>query len=431
MRVLFVTVPTRAHAYAQVPVAWALRAAGHEVVVATNPELMDDVADTGLTAVPVGPTLNQAELVEENRQHEEAMADLRAQMPDPTVLMRVDDIPPADLTEDYLEGHFTLMTSLVFQTYSPPAMVDDLLRFARSWRPDLVVWDTLVFAAPVAATVVGAAHARLLYGLDLVGQLRKAHLAALARRPPELRDDPLAEWLGWTLERYGSRLTEDVVLGQWTIDPVPASLHTPVGGVRVPVRYVPYNGPAEVPRWVGQRPTRPRVCLTLGLSFREVMGGDRASVGTLLEAVADLDVEVIATLDAKQLAAAGTLPDNVRTVAFVPLDSLLPTCEAIVHQGGIGQSQTAMAHGVPQLVLPNGEWDTVTRARRLAEADAAIVLDAESVTADDLRRGLLRLLDDPGHRHAAARLRTEMHTSPAPGDVVPTLEALTRRHRRR
>ncbi|MFE9117172.1 glycosyltransferase [Streptomyces sp. NPDC007172] len=109
--------------------------------------------------------------------------------------------------------------------------------------------------------------------------------------------------------------------GQWTVDPTPASLREPPAGRRV--------------------------CLTLGLSFREVMGGDQASVPDLLEALAGLDAEVVATLDAGQLAEVGRVPDKVRVVDFVPLAALLPSCSAIVHQGGFGTAQNALAHGVP------------------------------------------------------------------------------------
>ncbi|MFF2750047.1 hypothetical protein ACFVVA_31480 [Kitasatospora sp. NPDC058048] len=50
----------------------------------------------------------------------------------------------------------------------PDRMIDDLVAFARDWRPDLAVWDTMTFAGPVAARACGAAHARLMFGLDLV-----------------------------------------------------------------------------------------------------------------------------------------------------------------------------------------------------------------------------------------------------------------------
>ncbi|MEU5714367.1 hypothetical protein AB0G71_01000 [Streptomyces sp. NPDC020403] len=81
--------------------------------------------------------------------------------------------------------------------------MDDLVALPRRRRPDLVVWDTLMMGGSIAAQACGAAHARLLYGLDLVGTMRERHLTSLAARPEELREDPLAEWLEWTAARYG------------------------------------------------------------------------------------------------------------------------------------------------------------------------------------------------------------------------------------
>jgi L-2-deoxyfucosyltransferase len=292
-------------------------------------------------------------------------------------------------------------------------VVGDLVEFARAWRPDLVVWDMFSFAGPVAAKACGAAHARLLCGLDLVGRMRERYLAEMLRRPPELREDPVEEWLG----RYGGEFTEEMVMGQWTIDPVPSSMRLTVDHFYVPMRGVSYNGRAVIPAWLREPPKRRRVCLTLGLSHREVLGGDKASVRDLLDAVEGLDIEVVATLNADQLGGS-RVPDNVRVVDFVPLNELLPSCSAIIHQGGFGQSQSAVAHGVPQVMVPHGAWDTVPRALRLRELGAGLC-------GGDVREMLVRVLEEPSFARDAERLRTEALGTPAPSDIVPLLENLT------
>ena len=60
MRVLVVTWGWRSHLYPLVPLAWALRAAGHDVVVAGPPDLVDVITGAGLPAVPVGRLLDFA-----------------------------------------------------------------------------------------------------------------------------------------------------------------------------------------------------------------------------------------------------------------------------------------------------------------------------------------------------------------------------------
>ena len=43
MRVLFAAHAERTHFYSMIPLAWALRTAGHEVYVASQPALTDDI----------------------------------------------------------------------------------------------------------------------------------------------------------------------------------------------------------------------------------------------------------------------------------------------------------------------------------------------------------------------------------------------------
>src|SRR5687767_9215906 len=54
MRVLITTMPAAAHLYPYVPLAWALQSAGHEVRVASHPDMADTIVKAGLTAVAVG-----------------------------------------------------------------------------------------------------------------------------------------------------------------------------------------------------------------------------------------------------------------------------------------------------------------------------------------------------------------------------------------
>lgn len=431
MRVLFVTLAAPPHLHVQVPLAWALRAAGHSVRVASQPDLVDAITAAGLPATPVGPRLAQDESVEKLRRRQEKAAERLTEPPDAQELMRMAEHRPERLTSDFLDGLFTVMTSAIFQNFTAEETVDDLVALARRWRPDLVVWDTLMMGGAVAARACGAAHARLLYGLDLVGTMRERHTASLAARPRELREDPLAEWLEWTSARHGGAFDEELVTGQWTIDPTPASLRPPTELPWLSIRHIPYNGPSVVSSWLREPPARRRVCLTLGLSFREVMGGEQASVPALLEALGELDAEVVATLDTGQLADVGRVPDNVRVVDFVPLDALLPSCSVIVHQGGYGTAQNALVHGVPQVIVPNDLWDIHPRADLIARSGAGLrPAEPGPPTPAEVRELVARVLDEPSFARRAARLRAEIQASPSPAELVPVLEELTARRRR-
>ncbi|MEE1813653.1 activator-dependent family glycosyltransferase [Streptomyces sp. NPDC056362] len=430
MRVLFTTFAAKSHMHAQVSLAWALRAAGHDVRIASHPDLAEEITKTGLTAVGVGEELHLDEQMQETQENIGQDVDqLESQA---QVGLDMSETRPERLTWDYTLGVFTAMTSVVFQNCCSDRMVDELVEHCRSWKPDLVLWDTMTFAGAIAALATGTAHGRVLFGMDLAGNMRRTFLEQLAARPPEQRDDPLREWLTWSLERHGASFEEAAVTGDFTVCPMPQSMRLPVDLDYVPMRYVPYNGQSTVPRWLQEPPKRGRrVCLTLGVAHREVLGADRASIGDLLEAVAGLDdVEVVATLDENQLKDLDTVPDNVRAVDFVPLDALLPTCDAVIHHGGSGSFGTAMIHGVPQLIVVDGVWDTINKARHLDATGTGLYVPGK-LSAKGLRELLVRLLEEPEFKRNAMALRREALAAPAPAQVVPTLERLAVEHRRR
>jgi len=60
MKVLFTTWAWPSHFFPLVPLAWALRAAGHEVRVASGPELAGTIRASGLPAVSVGTPVDFA-----------------------------------------------------------------------------------------------------------------------------------------------------------------------------------------------------------------------------------------------------------------------------------------------------------------------------------------------------------------------------------
>ncbi|MFI6458782.1 glycosyl transferase, partial [Streptosporangium amethystogenes] len=186
MRVLFVLTPEKTVFLYMAPLAWALRTAGHEVRVASQPAFADVITQAGLTAVPVG---HDRDLRMTREQKE-----LEAERPGiPAPYDAFDD--PAKATWEYLKPGVAEATAF-WHRYGNFPMIADLVRFARHWEPDLVIWEPLALAAPIAAKACGAAHARLLYGIDVYGGVRQIYRRLKAAQPPEEQADPLADWLG-------------------------------------------------------------------------------------------------------------------------------------------------------------------------------------------------------------------------------------------
>ncbi|OEV30507.1 hypothetical protein AN219_10395 [Streptomyces nanshensis] len=425
MKVLFAIIPAVAHLHPIVPLAWALQSAGHQVRVASHPGITDAITSCGLTAVPVGPEVDLASSVR-------AAADNAA-------LERITEalaLEPADANLRTALRYYMLAPFANY--YEPPTpsggrpMVDALTDFTRSWRPDLVLWDPLFFPAPVAARACGAAHARLLWGLDHFGWARQRFTERLNLPGSSPHEDLMAELMRPTLERFGQEFSEELVVGQWTVDPTAQRIRLPVDVRHVPVRWVPYNGAAAVPDWLRRAPERPRVCLTLGVSGRRFFADDPVPVAELLKATGDLDIELIATLDRTQLPDGSWIPGNVRVVDYVPLNQLLPTCSAVVHHGGANTFAAAVQARVPQLMIPKEGGDYLDHARYAAELGAGICVPRDGrLTVDGLVDALMRLVREPAFRGGADALYADVAQAPTPDQVVPVLAKLTEEHRSR
>lgn len=434
MRVLLTSYAETTHFLSLVPLGWALRNAGHDVRVASQPSLTDVVADTGLTSVPVG------------RDH--LLHEFLKLYFDPLGSGAGQDVGFFQLAHRWAEE---LTWQEMWKEYNDSvaywlrsannSMLMDLTEFCRWWKPDLVLWEPLTFAAPVAAKACGAAHARHLWGLDMLGLMRQIFLKELSARRArgEEASDPLERWLTTCAEKAGTTFDEELTRGQFTVDyvPDPLRLATLPGVDRVPLRYVPYNGRAVLPDWLRAAPGRRRVCLTLGGTCLDPDNERRTglSLDRLFAALADVDAEIVAALTEEQR---GTLraavPDNVRLVGFTPLHALLPTCSAVIHHGGVGTLFTALHYGVPQLVLPQlvpprFVYDEPLLAANLAGSGAGLTVEGPVISAQEVRTGVNRLLDDGDLRRGAARMGDRMGAMPAPGAVVRHIERLVEKHR--
>ncbi|GAA1439524.1 activator-dependent family glycosyltransferase [Nocardiopsis tropica] len=419
MRVVMASLAEKTNFLSLVPVAWALRAAGHEVRVASQPALESVVVDTGLPFVPVG------------RDHgfwrhltaRSSFDGLRGGVPLFSTYGSGHERSWGEELEDYRQ-----VVTWWWRMVNDP-MLDDLVAFCREWRPDLVVWEPITFSGAIAARACGAAHVRHPWGADVFGAVRARFLERMAEQPEADREDPLAAWLGARAARYGVEFSEELVHGQATVEQVPASLRvdTPPHLDYLPVRYVPYNGRAVVPSWLRTPPERPRVGLCLGTSTAAWLGRFGVDVPMVLEGLADLDAEVVATLPAHEQAKLGAVPPNTRLVDYVPLHALAPTCAAMITHGGTGTVLTGLAHGVPQLVSPRPTFDESLLASSVAALGAALVLDADRVTPDAVADGVRTLLHDPSLTRAAHTLRHDITAMPTPADLAHTLTALTTR----
>ncbi|GAB2840535.1 nucleotide disphospho-sugar-binding domain-containing protein [Lentzea nigeriaca] len=423
MRVLVTQWPNPSHLYASIPMLWALQGAGHEVVVASHPDLAGATTRAGLTAVSLGTPDTVPGLTLENYGKYDLPQEHRDKFREPLGLTPEDyDVWEICSTYHQIGLH------ILHPPGGPSALADHLVDFALRWRPDLVIWEPEMAASPIAARLCGAAHARMVWGLDYSGWMEERFAARRAEVAAAGLTDPLLDAVEPIAAQYGVEVDDELLYGQWTIDPTPPAMRLPTRQRVVPHRRVPYTGIGTIPDWIYPKPQRPRVAVSLGASVREHAAGNDL-IGTLLEMLGGLDVEVVATLNAAQLEGY-TVPGNVRTVDFLPLNQLLPTCSALIHHGGGGTFTSAVAHQVPQLVVPNtGGVEAPFYARRITDSGAGIILDADNLDVDELRKQLMRVIEGPSFAEGARRLHADWLAMPSPNDVVPSIEKLTAQHR--
>lgn len=115
------------------------------------------------------------------------------------------------------------------------------------------------------------------------------------------------------------------------------------------MRPVPFAEPrAILPSWVGSR-SRPLVYLTLGT----IVATDEVLLPAI-EGLGRLDADILLALGSASGINLGAVPANVHVEAFVDQAALLAQADLVVHHGGSGTVLGALAHGVPQVLLPKG-----------------------------------------------------------------------------
>ncbi|MFI7394893.1 activator-dependent family glycosyltransferase [Streptomyces tendae] len=429
MRILFTCIPWRSHFQALVPLAWALQAAGHEVRVASGPELTDAVTAAGLPAVPVGS--------------DEPVVDKLDALLVPEVMAKVQELAErgdllTDLSEDREEEltwerlRWGYQMTRRTQAAMNDAMVEELVEYCRWWQPDLVLWDWLSHAGAVAATAVSAPHGRMLTELDVVGRMRRHFLRVRQEQAPENREDPLGDWLGQWAQKFGAGFCEEMVTGQFTIEQMVGSMRLPSPLPHLPLRYVPYNGPSVVPHWARRDPAGRRVLATFGLSLEQAARHQAMSMEqmqAMLDALADLDIELVVTLPEQFRRELERVPANTRLVDFVPLHAVVPSCSAVIHHGGVPAFLQAAAHGVPQLVIGRAVPDLGERGPRLERSGAGLWMRGdtpEDLAGERVREQLVRLLEEPSFGQAAGRLGQELAAQPSPAELVRELEGIVK-----
>jgi UDP:flavonoid glycosyltransferase YjiC (YdhE family) len=407
MKVLFAVSAWAGHYSCMVPLGWALQSAGHEVRVAVAPSAADGIAGSGLTAVPVLDTLdlNVMRRMAYYQEATDGQWTLPGLPPHPLTGEPVSSLDDFDIATEGPK-YWADCAAAISRSY------DGAVEYARSWRPDLVVFDLMSAEGALAAALLGVPSVYFPFGL----------IGTVETEPGvDLGDgDPSGSW-----PRYGQPPWRGDQI-EYVIDVSPHGAIPPLGSaLRIPMRYVPYNGPAQVPAWLRSPEPGKRVCVLWGNSATGGFGTGLPALRHAIEAAADAAATVYLAANRAQVEALDGLPDNVRVLRSFPLHLLLSLSDLVIHHGSANPAMNAAAVGTPQLALAlNDEQQTVSG--RMAATGASRVLPGLNAGADEVRDAVKTVLGDASYRQAARRVAAGIAAQPTPAQLVPALEHLAR-----
>ncbi len=309
------------------------------------------------------------------------------------------------------------------------------------WGADVVVFDWLFVAAPVAAEHLGIPAVALVhcpYPLPvrgapplfsgqkpmggLVGDARDRLLNAMTSRfsaagLPTLNDvraeyglTPLEDW-------------NDQVRGARAIYVMTAPELDFSSKAQLPPN-VHYVGPAFEPfekEWESPWPSENADRLVL-ISFSTSYMNQRALAQRVLDAVAGLRVRALLTagpaLDPSQL----RIPGNARSVAFVSHRTVLPHAALVITHAGWQTVNAALADGVPLVCIPDGR-DQPDNAARVVVAHAGVRVSKKS-SPEKLRRVISQALEDQSIKQGARAMAGALARSNGATVIANELERL-------
>ncbi|EIV93721.1 glycosyltransferase [Frankia sp. QA3] len=373
-RLLFVVPPLTGHVNPAVGIAGELAARGHDVAVAGHARVIGELVPPELPLLALPETLGEAD-----------RADIVAR----SRALR----GPASLKflwEDFLLPLAAAMAPAI------DAAVDE-------FRPDVLVIDQ---------QAIGAA---------LVARRRRLHWATLATTSAEF-DDPygvlagLGQWVADLLRDF--QLAQGVPAAEAAAGDLRFSDElTLVTSVRELLRNPDVPGHvAFVGSTVGRRvrtasfpwewldPDREAVLVSLGTVTREAGGRFlRAAAEGLLGLAARAQAVLVAPPGlVDDLAAAA--PDDLFVAPFVPQVDLLPRLSAVVCHAGNNTVCESLSHGVPLVVAPVRD-DQPIIGEQVVRSGAGLRIKFGRAGPTAVRAAVTSVLDTPGHREAAGRLR--------------------------
>ena len=175
-----------------------------------------------------------------------------------------------------------------------------------------------------------------------------------------------------------------------------------------------------LPSWWDRLDGRPVVHVSQGTVANNDFG---ELIGPTFAALGNEDLQLVVTTGGPPVSSLPTLPPNAFAAEFIPYDRLLPRTDVFVTNGGYGGLHYAMEHGVPVVVAGDTE-DKPETAARAAWSGIGVNLGTGRPSPKAIRRAVRRVLADPRHAAASARIGEAIRASRGADGLVDDIEVL-------
>jgi UDP:flavonoid glycosyltransferase YjiC (YdhE family) len=388
MRVLLTSLPVYSHLVPMmVPVAQALRTAGHEVAVATGAAMAPHLDRAGLPHL----VLPQMRTMEEMRR----------------ISLQPDGTPtPEAATPGPGEA-----AGRIFAGATAVRAVRDMLEVAPAFGPDLVVRECAEFGGHLLAETLGLPCATLDIG-PLGPIADPGLLPALNEARAGVGLPPLDDVAALTREPWFSWMPES-----W----YPDTSHGTPRCYRAPA---PRTDEVLDPAIVGLPSDRPLVLAGLGSVSSATLTPEASPLPRIVDALATLTCTAVVVLgsgvDPSEWS--GPRPHNVHLTSFVQQSLLLPACDLFLSHVGANGVRESLAAGVPLVAMPLFAEQPLN-AQRLADLGLGVSVDRDS-DATTVASACQKVLEDPSFRLSVRGFQRKILGLPGIDRMVADLAAM-------
>jgi UDP:flavonoid glycosyltransferase YjiC (YdhE family) len=291
----------------------------------------------------------------------------------------------------------------IFETFVDGGTGRDVEEALAAEPADVVVADCLILGPLQAAQAAGVPTVSLVHSFH-------------ACFWPLVQFSPIAE-MGAAAGRVPSELwhaaDEVIVTADRALDPAEEAAPN-----------VHWTGVAQPAANPAPRADRTRVLLSLSTVWFE---GQQESLQRILDALAELDVSVIATFDASVEAANLRVPANVEARGYVDHAEVMPEVALVIGHGGHATTMRALAHGLPLLIVPQLPMADQAMIGQVLTAHGAALTLPQEAAVEQLRDAIAALLADESYARAAGEIGARLRATDGAAAAAERIEALTTR----